>query len=318
MGNIISVDLSFRKKKCNALLSIVRLPLDMTISLPDSDVSLTYAMRRRALCCELAWLLSLGMNVGLGFEKQSNLHACCRMAQRIVRHVAFILMTVVRAKEAEELCALGQCEAAQVQLQLAIDLGHLPSRALKAWMLLNGREGVARDHKRGFELAKKGAQLGCHHCQGVLAACYWRGFGIPRDVAQSMELARESSGKGSRYGQFVLGELHMHGEGGVAMDYAQALVFFQLAAEQKFDGAQCILGFMCSYGIGVFQDYAEALRLYQLAAAQGYPWALNNVASCHHRGLGVPKNMDEAIRWYRRAHASGDTYAEEVLRRLGA
>jgi hypothetical protein len=44
----------------------------------------------------------------------------------------------------------------------------LPSRALLAQMLIEGREGVAVDHKRGFELAKEGARLGCHHCQGVM------------------------------------------------------------------------------------------------------------------------------------------------------
>jgi TPR repeat protein len=321
MGNIVSVDLSVQPNWCNKqgydLLSIVRLPLDMTISLPNS-----YVMRQRVLCCglksKLAWRLSLDMDVGLGFEKQSNSHACCRMTRSIVRCVASKLMTVVRAKEAEELCALGKCAAAQVPLQLAIYLGHLPSRALKAWMLLNGREGVAQDCKGAFELVEEGARLGCHHCQGVMACCYRDGYGIRRDFARSLELARESSGRGSRYGQWALGVFYLHGGAGVAHDINQALALFRLAAAQNLDEAQCELGCMYDEGDGVAQDYAEALRWYQLAAAQGHSIAMFNIACCYDDGHGVRRDHAEAISWYMRAQAAGSPYAADTLRWLGA
>ena len=139
-----------------------------------------------------------------------------------------------------------------------------------------------------------------------------------RDAAQSSELARESSGKGSRYGQYVLGRLYEYGAGGVAQDYAQALALYRLAAAQNLDGAQNSLGFMYYYGHGVAQDYSEALRLFQLAAAQGHPIALYNVAVNHERGHGVRKNKAEAIRWYRRAQAAGDPDAADQLQMLGA
>ena len=57
--------------------------------------------------------------------------------------------------------------------------------------------------------------MGCHHCQGVMARCLLNGYGCVRDEERSLELARESSGKGSRYGQYVLGELYQLGEGGL-------------------------------------------------------------------------------------------------------
>jgi TPR repeat protein len=221
-------------------------------------------------------------------------------------------------KEAEELCASGQCAAAVVPLQRAIYLGDLPSRARMAHMLLDGREGVAKDVNGAFKLANKGARLGCHHCQGVMADCYWGGFGCEGDAARSLELARESSGKGSRYGQWVLGVFYRRGEGGVAQDYAQALALYRLAAAQNFDRAQYSLGDMYYHGNGVAQDYAEALRLYQLAAAQGHPTALYNVAAFHEDGLGIPKNKAQAIRWYRRAQAAGDSDAAARLRKLSA
>ena len=180
-------------------------------------------------------------------------------------------------------------------------------------MLLDGREGVAKDWNGAFELAEEGARLGCHHCQGVMAECYMGVHGCVRNAARSLELARESSGKGSRYGQRTLGQYY---EG--RCDYAQAVALYRLAAAQNFDGAQFSLGIMYYYGGGVARDYAEALRLFQLAAAQGHPDALHMVAFCHENGLGVPKNKAEAIHWYRRAQAAGSTHAADALQRLRA
>ena len=255
-------------------------------------------------------------------EPQRNWGACCKMMQSTVRRVASKLMAaacaVVRdeaAKEAEELCASGQYAAAGVPLQRAIYFGHLPSRALKAWLLVNGREGVAKDEERGFEFAEEGARLGCHHCQGLLAWCYCKGYGCVKDAARSLELACESSGRGSRYGQHVLGELYNFGKGGVAQDYDQAVAFYRLAAEQGLDDAQWWMGIMYFNGDGVREDDDEAHRWHQLAGAQGHPEVLFNQAEYHEDGLG---DVAEAIRWYRRAQAAGQRDAAVELRRLRA
>jgi len=287
---------------------------------------MTHGERVRVVGCglkgQLVRLLSLG--VGRHFEPQRNWRACHKLMQSVARRVAAGLAAAVRdevAKEAEELCASGRCGAAVVALQLAIDFGDSKSRALKAWLLIDGRECVAEDVNRvsrGFELAEEGAGLGCHHCQGVLAYCYLYGDGCEVDEARSLSLARESSGKGSRYGQLTLGGLHYYGAGGLAEDYAEAVALYRLAAAQGFDGAQVGLGYMCYHGEGVAQDYAEALRWNQLAAAQGNPEALYNVAVCHEDGCGVRKNKAAAIRWYKRAQAAGNVTAADKLRRLRA
>jgi hypothetical protein len=219
------------------------------------------------------------------------------------------------------LLAAGQCAIAAAQLQRAIDLGDLPSRALKAWLHIHGREGVAKDHKTAFELAEEGVRLGCHHCQGVMANCYLMGYGCKSDDARSLELARESSGRGSRYGQYALGSLHACGYcgGEQAQHYAKAVEFYLLAAEQGHDGAQCQLG--CLIGEGntyIVHDDAESLRWLKLAAAQGHPVSLRLVADSYERGLGCRKSKAEAIRWYRRAAAAGEPEAAAELRRLRA
>jgi len=290
---------------------------------PVYDMSLTHAERLRAVGCgfkgRLVRLLSLG--VGRHFEPQRNRRTCHQMMLSNARRVASKPMAAVRdeaAKEAEELCASGQCAAAVVPLQRAIDFGDFTSLALMAWLHIDGREGVAKDVERGFELAEEGARLGCHHCQGVMAHCYLRGIGCELDFARSLEFARESSGRGSRYGQVTLGWLHCLGRGGLVVDHAQAVAFYRLAAAQGLDEAQLSLGLMYLNGWGVARDRAEALRLFQLAAAQGHAAGLFWVAFCHEKGQGVAVDVAEAIRWYRRAQAAGHPYVADNLQRLAA
>ena len=269
-----------------ARIRFVRLPPRVRrpfAGVPVCDMSLTHGERLRVVACALTGKLVRLLSLGTGCYFESDGSACHKLMQRIVRRVAAKLMHSVVGnkvyKEAEQLCASGQCATAAVALKLAVDLGHLPSRALKAWLLFDGREGVAEDWNGAFELAEEGARLGCHHCQGVMAWCYMWGDGCVKDKARSLELARESAGKGSKYGQHTLGKLYQMGWGGVAQDYGQALALYRLAAAQNLDGAQVRLGEMYDRGDGVAQDLAESLRLYQLAAAQGHREALYMVAA---------------------------------------
>jgi TPR repeat protein len=308
---------------------------------PVYGMSLTHVDRLLAVGCgfkgKLVRMLALG--VGRHFEPQRNRRACHQMMQINARRVASKLMAAVRdeaAKEAHELCASGQCAAALVPLQRAIGFGDLPSRALKAWMLMDGREGVAKDEEKAFDLAEEGARFGCYHCQGVMACFYHFGLGCRPNQVRSLELARESAGRGSRYGQYTLGQLHgfgrvelergivyAFGRAGLKRDFDQQLVFLRLAAAQGLDAAQCQLGALISDGYHsggyrIAHDPAEGLRLFQLAAAQGCPEALSMVAECHQFGSGVASDVAEAIRWYRRAQTAGNADAADIILKLGA
>ena len=220
--------------------------------------------------------------------------------------------------QAQAMRAAGDFAAAAALLQQAVGLGHVLSRADLADMLIYGREGVAEDRKRAFELVQEGTRLGCCHSQGVMARCYAGGFGCSEDAARSLALARASAGEGSKYGQWTLGYLYRAGEGGVAQDYAAAVAQYRLAAAQGYDEAQNNLGYMYGMGYGVAQDYAEALRWYKLAAAQGLGVALDNVGVYYENGWSVAADRAEAIRWYKRAAAAGWHAAADKLKRLGA
>jgi hypothetical protein len=132
-----------------------------------------HRQRLKAMGCggrgKLALLMSQGGGVGGPVPRD-----CIALMDGIVRRVAAAQVAATPEGmhvKAQALRAAGDCAAAAALLQQAVDLGHLPSRADLADMLIDGREGVAQDSKRAFELAEEGTRLGCHHCQGVKARC---------------------------------------------------------------------------------------------------------------------------------------------------
>ena len=222
--------------------------------------------------------------------------------------------------EAERLLAAGQYAAAAVHLQRAIGMGHLPSRALMAWLLVWGREGIAKDKGRALDLVKEGVRMGCNHCQGVLAFCihhddhfdkvgdvYVMRDDVPEKEQLALELALQSSQRDSSYGHYMLGELYSCLDGNIT---DRSLHLWKQAADQGLDAAVMEMGqSLYMNGIGELNHRPEALRLFQLAADQGHPGSLFLVGWMHELGHGVPADTVEAIVWYKRAAAAGHNRA---------
>ena len=62
-------------------------------------------------------------------------------------------------------------------------------------------------------------------------------------------------------------------------------------------------------GQGVPQDYAEAVKWYRLAADQGFAAAQFNLGTMYYNGQGVPKDLVEAYAWWFISAAGGDADA---------
>ena len=285
-------------------------------SLPDSPIcpiSLEYNERQRALGYGLKLIERLS-SYGDFFRE--------RMKECIARRFSAGLAALKRkkaAKKADAMCEVGHFTVALPYLNFAIVFGDLPSRALMAWLLLEGREGVAKDREKAFRMVCDGTQAGCHHCQGVLAVCLVNGYGCVENEAQSLELARESSQKRSRYGQYALAMLYLSNKVfGLEFfqPYRTAEELFRLAAAQKLDSALLMLGYMADDGhYGISRDRSGALFFFKLAAAQGLPTALFEVAAFLEKCRGS-HNQAEAIRFYRRAQAAGYSKTASELWRL--
>jgi TPR repeat protein len=110
----------------------------------------------------------------------------------------------------------------------------------------------------------------------------------------------------------------IYGEGlGVAKDDAEAVRWYQKAADQGNNAGQNNLGEMYQLGRGVAKDDAEAVRWYRKAADQGLAEAQYYLAWMLERGRGTAKSVADATRWYRRAAAQGHAKARAALKRLG-
>ncbi len=80
-------------------------------------------------------------------------------------------------------------------------------------------------------------------------------------------------------------------------------------AESGDAEAQNNLGVMYKKGLGVSEDYAEAVKWYRLAADQKYGDAQGNLGVMYHDGRGVPQDYGEAFAWFSVAAAFGDANA---------
>jgi TPR repeat protein len=81
--------------------------------------------------------------------------------------------------------------------------------------------------------------------------------------------------KGDRVSQFYLGVLYNHGTG-VEQNWAKAVQYYRLSADQGYAKAQCNLGTMLGQGAGAPKDPVEAHMWFYLAAQSDDGEAVEN------------------------------------------
>jgi uncharacterized protein len=135
-------------------------------------------------------------------------------------------------------------------------------------------------------------------------------------VLPCIAAAEQGDGKAQTIlGMIYDGTLYSNGER-IEQNYAEAVRWYLLAAEQGGVFAQAQLGLFFHHGLGVAQDYAEAVRWYRAAAAQGNADAQFGLGIMSYKGLGAAPNFGEALRWYRLAALGGNGKAQNNLGRM--
>jgi len=127
---------------------------------------------------------------------------------------------------------------------------------------MTGR-GIPRDYAQAIPLLKASAASGDDDAMLYLAELYLKS-------AAAVELLTRSADKNNSYAQALLGHLYLTGLG-VQRSYARADELFRKAAEQGHARAQAMVGMQYERG-GTSRgepDYAQALVWYQKAADQG-------------------------------------------------
>jgi TPR repeat protein len=103
---------------------------------------------------------------------------------------------------------------------------------------------------------------------------------------------------------------------GVPQDYAAAIKWYRLAADEGNANAQAGLASMYAEGQGVPQDYAAAIEWYRLAADQGNANAQYNLGTMYARGEGLPRDNIRAHMWLNLSAAQGEQDAAESRDRV--
>ncbi len=121
--------------------------------------------------------------------------------------------------------------------------------------------------------------------------------------------------KGDPNAQYNVANMYKKGCG-ITVNYTEALIWYQKAAEQGNIMAQNALADMYFDGLGVAKDHKKAAEWYQKAADQGYALAQNNLGYLYSEGVGVTKDYKKAAEWYQKSAEQGNAYAQCNLARL--
>src|SRR5664279_4170158 len=101
----------------------------------------------------------------------------------------------------------------------------------------------------------------------------------------------------------MIGDMFADGRG-VEKDYAEAAMWYRLAADQGNGYAKTKLGELYDKGLGVPQDLAEAVRQYRPEAERGGPAAQFYLGASYRDGRGgLSRDPIEAYKWFNIAAA---------------
>lgn len=109
---------------------------------------------------------------------------------------------------------------------------------------------------------------------------------------------------GDAKSQHNLGAMFLEGLE-LEQNYAEALKWHTLAAEQDMALAQHDLATMYLEGLGVAEDLEKAAYWFDKAAQQGDAKAQNNLGILFATGQGVVEDLVQAYRWFSLAAAGG-------------
>ena len=124
---------------------------------------------------------------------------------------------------------------------------------------------------------------------------------------------RSEAERGDAEAQFTLGLVLARRDGVTHGDWAEAVKWYRLAAEQGYAAAQHEMGVLCAVGAGMRKEPKAAAEWYRKAAEQGYSMSQFELAHCYGCGFGVPKDMQESFKWCKLAAEQGNAGAQAQL-----
>lgn len=148
----------------------------------------------------------------------------------------------------------------------------------------------------------------------TLATCYFRGDGLPQDLARARSLYEQAAAGGYTKANCAVGNMMIAGQGG-PRDIPGGLAHCRRAAEAGDPDAQTDLGGYLLTGEFTPKDVVEARRWLTMAATQRQANAAFLLGQIYWNGDGVTKSNAEAARWWHVAYDGGRADAAFLLAR---
>lgn len=181
------------------------------------------------------------------------------------------------------------------------------AKAALRWFKVNGIRSSDLTLLAGLELRR--LEVSDANYEAALSAL------ANKDNALAIEKLRLSANAGIANAQYELGLAYYHGEH-IKQDYAQALSWFEKAAEQEVPGAVNMVGVMYSSGKGVPEDDEVATSWYKKGAQLGDFNSLENLGTRYKIGQSVPQDHQLAFFYIRQSAELGHASAQAELARI--
>ena len=145
-----------------------------------------------------------------------------------------------------------------------------------------------------------------------LANCYYRGYGVLKNLSEAARLWRIAAEMGDPDAQYRLGLCLEVGKG-VPYNPVEAFKWHKRAADAGLALAQVEVGKSLLAGLGVPEDKAAGVAYFRRSADQGVAAAMFNLGLCYCTGFGVPRDKPQSAVWFTRARDAGFSDAATAL-----
>jgi|GEM_PF-4891263 len=146
--------------------------------------------------------------------------------------------------------------------------------------------------------------------QFLLGEMYRRGRLVNRDAAQAIQWYQRAAEQGYFPAQLQLGLAYLQGDG-IERNVAQARIWLLPAAQSGNSEAQYQLGNAFRQGDDSAASLLEAARWYDKSAEQDHPGAQYELGLMFADGMGVDRSAESGLFWLERAAANGHRTARQ-------
>ncbi|KXS19660.1 RNI-like protein [Gonapodya prolifera JEL478] len=171
----------------------------------------------------------------------------------------------------------------------AADEGHVIAQTRLGFMLMH-RYGFKWDYKEAVKWFEKAAEQNFALAKVLLAECYLLGLGVETNLAKAESLLATAAAARHADAQFNMGMLCESRK-----DFNRARQWYEDAVKQGHAGAMTHLGDLYLHGIGGLpQDQKKAAEWYHTASDLGHQGAFQRLSHCYNMGIGVDQDLDLA------------------------